>query len=893
MAKDSVTKLQKPGSELAAQLLALKKRRDKVVAKRASEVERNMAYRRTPKGREVHRATDAKQRAPASAAYREQKAQAAASAAEREMALRVLARRRFMPFVMRFKPDYMAGWVHREIAQALEQFSDDVIARKSPRLIITIGPRHGKSELVSVNFPAFHLGRHPSHEIIACSHTASLATSFSRRVRELMRDPGYATVFQTRLSADSQSVEQWTTTAGGGYLAAGVGGPIVGRGANCFPAGTQVYRPAGTADIEHLAPGDEVLSFDLASGRVVAAPVVAVNQRVSDGELVEIETVAGRRVRATPDHRFYVSGLGWVEARNLREGDALVATSAGGTVPGLCQADQATARSRGEEAPEGVCAGVLLSGLLGRKPAEALSYVRRGRRNRWPEPGGEVLLRGVPPLDQDATPPPLPGMPGAVSPKVDPHGVLRKSLRGCCARPADAREGELKLPAREELRGLVPGHAPPGCGAGRWLRGLWAGVRRSLYPPHRPRPTEQPRGEPGNALPQLPLRAPQALGDAVSAVRRLREEPQRVYDVQVAGTHCFFAGGVLVHNCLIIDDPVKNKEEADSRVEREALKEWYSTVAYTRLAPGGGVLLMLQRWHEEDLAGWQIAQMLNDETGHADKWKVLNFPAIATEDEKYRKKGEALHPDRYDLGALLRIKAQMTPRDWEALYQQNPIPEDGEYFKREDFRFYRKHELPESLRRYSAWDLAIGVKETNDYSVGAHVGVDQDDTLWVLDVDRGRWDSFALVEKILDGYHRHRSDVTGIEKGQIELAIGPLLEKRARERRLASMYVEPMPPGRRDKFSRARTIQGRMRQGKVRYPDPQDAPWMNDVIRELLSFGGGAAHDDIVDALAWAGLLINEIAPPPKAAKGKKPPSWREKLSSRLRGPAVRSAMTA
>jgi len=511
------------------------------------------------------------ERAVAKAAEVVAKQEAVVSDAEREMAMRVLARRRFLPFVLRFKPDYQAGWVHREIAAALEWFSDEVAAERSPRLIITLPPRSGKSELVSVNFPAWHLGRHPMHDIISCSHTASLAGSFSRRVRDLLRDRGYGTVFETRLSPDSQAIDQWTTVAGGGYLAAGVGGPIVGRGAHV----------------------------------------------------------------------------------------------------------------------------------------------------------------------------------------------------------------------------------------------------------------------------------------------------------------------------LVIDDPVKNKEEADSATERQSVQDWYATVAYTRLAPGGGVLLMLQRWHMDDLAGWQIA--LQDTGG--EPWRVLNFPAIATEDEKYRKKGEALHPARYDVAAYGRIKANMAPRDWEALYQQNPVPEDGEYFKRKDIVFYEKDALPPTLRYYAAWDLAIGIKESNDYSVGVVVGIDFDDTLWVVDVIRGRWGSFELSDKILDSYQEWKPDVVGIERGQIELAIGPYLEKRQQERKLTSMYVEKLLPGKRDKFSRARSIQGRMQQGRVRFPKPQDKPWMTDVTRELLSFGSGGKHDDVVDALAWIGLLITEIAPPRRPV-AEVPPTWREKLKKHMNRQA-RSAMAS
>ena len=168
------------------------------------------------------------------AALQEQKEeeQSLEQKAKAELALRILTRKRLLPFVERFNPDYQAGWVHKDICQRLEQFSRDVAEKKSPRLMLFMPPRHGKSTLASVAFPAWHLGRHPDHEFISCSYSGSLAMGFSRKVRQLLREPTYKTAFQTRLDPDSQSAEAWLTTGGGGYVAAGVGGGITGKGAH-------------------------------------------------------------------------------------------------------------------------------------------------------------------------------------------------------------------------------------------------------------------------------------------------------------------------------------------------------------------------------------------------------------------------------------------------------------------------------------------------------------------------------------------------------------------------------------------------------------------------------------------------------------------------------------
>jgi len=354
-----------------------------------------------------------------------------------------------------------------------------------------------------------------------------------------------------------------------------------------------------------------------------------------------------------------------------------------------------------------------------------------------------------------------------------------------------------------------------------------------------------------------------------------------VVDLQT-GTENFFANSVLVHNCLIIDDPVKNREEAESETTRESVWDWYTSTAYTRLAPGGGVLLILTRWHDDDLAGRLMTAMANEE---GDEWRVVNYPAVAETDELYRKQGEALHEARYPLEALTRIKRTIGTRDWSALYQQNPVPDDGAFFTKGMFKRYGLREAPpyDEMIFYTAWDLAVGQKQMNDWSVGITVGIDRVDNIYVIDVQRGRWDSLALVETMLDSYQTWNPAMTGIEAGVIEMSIGPLLMKRARERHLAGFGYEPLKPGKNDKVARAQSIKGRMQQGRVFFRAGCDIT--QSVINEMLRFPAGA-HDDCVDSMAYIGKLLDHFAVP-RAPKTKPKKSWKDKLphsarSSRL-----------
>ncbi len=352
-------------------------------------------------------------------------------------------------------------------------------------------------------------------------------------------------------------------------------------------------------------------------------------------------------------------------------------------------------------------------------------------------------------------------------------------------------------------------------------------------------------------------------------------------------------------HCLVIDDPVKNAEEADSAEGREKVWEWYLSTAYTRLAPGGGVLIIQTWWHDDDLAG-RIQQLMATNQGDEDidQFEVVKYPAIAISDEYLdpatlqivyepkenasllRSKGEALHPARYDLRKLSKVRAQNRKSDgtdgrwWNALYQQNPVPDDGTYFTKEQFR---RGPLP-PLKRCNvliAWDFAISEKKQNDYTVGTVLLQDDDDMLHVAEVVRFRsGDAFFIVESILGLSSRWAAptQVMGFEDGQIYRSIKTLLFKRMREKKMypSTEVLKPIT----DKLARARSIQGRMQQGMVSFNE--SAEWYETVRGEMLRFPAGV-HDDCVDSLAWAAILAVGKEPPRKETV-KKPPSWRDKL---------------
>ena len=335
-------------------------------------------------------------------------------------------------------------------------------------------------------------------------------------------------------------------------------------------------------------------------------------------------------------------------------------------------------------------------------------------------------------------------------------------------------------------------------------------------------------------------------GDSKSAKRFHVHGTQGGYEHTTSQRGAFYAvgvGGPLTGrgaHLLLIDDPVKNREDAESEINRRKVRDWYTSTAYTRLMPGGRIVIIQTRWHEDDLAGW-----LQAEHGHED-WVILDLPAI-NED------GEALWPDQYPIDALEQIKRALPPRDWSALYQQRPSPDTGDYFKREWIRTADVLPPVENMLVYGASDYAVTSKG-GDYTVHAVVGVDPDGRLWLLDIWREQAGSDVWVEAFCDLVRKWRPVAWAEETGQIKSGVGPFLTKRMME--TGSYVVREQFPTRGDKAVRAQSIRGRMASAGLYVQ--KDAVFLTDLVNEMMSFPVGV-HDDQVDALGLVGQLMDRM----------------------------------
>ncbi|WP_157136302.1 phage terminase large subunit [Paenibacillus sp. Aloe-11] len=318
----------------------------------------------------------------------------------------------------------------------------------------------------------------------------------------------------------------------------------------------------------------------------------------------------------------------------------------------------------------------------------------------------------------------------------------------------------------------------------------------------------------------------------------------------------------------IIDDPLKNAEEANSEVIREGLWSWYTSTLYTRLTPDGRIIVVMTRWHEDDLVG-RLLKKESDEiregTHKGERWTVINFPALA-EDNDYlgREPGEALWPEfGFDVPRLDQIKSDVGSYVFNALYQQRPSAAGGTIFKRKHFRYFREeteHVITKYFivgeKRYEksrckvfqTVDTANSEKTINDYFVVTTFYVTPDNDILIYDVYRTHITGPDQKPLMKEQNYRYKPAFQAIE----DKTFGTnLIQEMTRE----GMSVMPIKVD-KDKVTRSLPIAARYEVGKVYHRE--DAPWLTDFEDELLSFPRGK-HDDQVDTISIAGELVHTM----------------------------------
>jgi predicted phage terminase large subunit-like protein len=292
----------------------------------------------------------------------------------------------------------------------------------------------------------------------------------------------------------------------------------------------------------------------------------------------------------------------------------------------------------------------------------------------------------------------------------------------------------------------------------------------------------------------------------------------------------------------IIDDPIKNREQADSVTYRERNKEWYRSTLYTRLEPDGAIILVMTRWHEDDLAGWLLEEAKN---GTGDQWTVLRFPAIAEEeDELGRMPGDPLWPERFPLEVLEKIQAVVGPYDWAALYQARPAPAEGGLFKKEWFEIVDAWPINVAIK-VREWDLAGSRKKKADWTSGLLAGL-HDGILYVVHLNRIKADPAGVDNEIalqaeLDGH-----DIPIRMEQEPGSAGIHVCDNFARHILLGYDFMGIPSTG--SKIERARGVRSMAAMGNVKL---LRGPWNQVFLDEVALFPNGR-NDDIVDTLSAA-----------------------------------------
>jgi predicted phage terminase large subunit-like protein len=312
-------------------------------------------------------------------------------------------------------------------------------------------------------------------------------------------------------------------------------------------------------------------------------------------------------------------------------------------------------------------------------------------------------------------------------------------------------------------------------------------------------------------------------------------------------------------NILICDDPIKNAEEAQSETYRNKTWDWFRTTFLTRLEPNGVVVVIQQRWHEDDLMGRILT---SDET--KGDWELIDFPALCVDaegDVLGRKEGQALWPERYDEVALAQIKRQLGSYAFSSLYQQRPVPAEGGIFKTAWFKRRYKwldndciqvgnatYSVADDLRVFSTVDLAASTKTTADYTVIATFGIletGKASTVFLLDVDRRRMEGPDIEQAIRENCARWNPDFVAVEKVGFQLALIQQLQANG-------LPIREIQPD-KDKISRALAITPACESNRVVLP--ADAEWLTEFEHELYAFPNGK-HDDMVDCLAYTQQFV-------------------------------------
>jgi len=807
-----------------------------------------------------------------------------------------------------------------EIGHCIKIDREDGLYLVGKRLI----PTHN-TMLVSEYFPAWYLGRNPDSEIIAATYSFDRANDIGRKVRNQLISPIHQQVFpECHISPDSKGANKFSTEEDGMYYSVGVGGPITGRGANCVCGGTLVETDQGPVEISKLVKlfncnkEIKVLSLDEGAGKKEFHKILATKTSSKDG-IYEIRTTSGKTIKTTGDHRFFILGKGYIQAKDLQVGSKII--SANQKVPNMRKTDiekfegilpRMLWKSQMEQSKIFLCLlqkrinkisirnkkdnqkGAQRSLLFGRMFSITSCYQEpqkmRNMRQTDTKKKHEILFKKLPRSisiqeEKISFYSFVQILWNRIYSEFNPKNVLLKELSKCSAFFKDAWFWELSLQKWYQLCKMVQGNAFADYQTGWKLCSVPSSRKNSVNsverqnnqqnkygcPSYQRRSVKQSSRKFNSGLSEMSYHTPQIPCDTISMVRKVRCSKVPVYDIQVEKNSNFFANEILVHNCFLIDDPVKGREDADSDRSQEKLRDWFKSVAYTRMMTPNAIIVIMTRWTFYDLAGF-----LQEETAH-ENWVIIDLPAVAEEDGDAigRSAGDALWPTRYGTATLDRIKKTIGTREWNALYQQQPIPDGGgivdiDWFKKYPYHTWQYCMMPnmefgknkfagEKYRRFlnykvdsgeimpvtgivNSWDTAFKEKDINDPSACTTWGMAKD-RYYLMNVINKRMNFPKLKRAVIAEYDRCLKLNAGAVTVLIEdKASGQsLIQELQRYTRIPIIAIKPDA----NKQVRLGEVSPTIEAGRVWIPEK--ASWLVPYETQMAQFPYGK-FDDMVDS---------------------------------------------
>lgn len=735
-------------------------------------------------------------------------------------------------------PNYAVGSHHKIMAKLFKEIAEG----KKKRVIVNVAPRHGKSELTSYLFPAWFLGQRPDAKIIMATHTASLSEDFGKRVRNLIDSPEYREVFpNTVLAEDSKSAGAWNTTAGGKYYAVGVGGALAGRGADLLViddphseqdgksntktvfdqawgwyqtgprqrlmwGGAIVVVMCMTGDTPVLmADGTEKPLRDVRPGDDVATHEDGVRttakvlnwQSSGVDSIFTVRTQSGRLLRANERHPFLVDDGGVQKWVRLKN-----------LQPGMCLVvTKAAEGPHGRKQSPGCADRAKPQSRITRNILTHL-FTRRGttesgraKSARTTGAEGQSRPEGFAPRTTQS---------GSGRPESGPRRTLQKSgaTRGSrlgtafrrliSTRFSDAKAAFAQCAASLLQNTILARTGTASC-ASTTITLLGAFEGYSATTATSPSGTQKPQQQ----QMQWP-RTSDFTTDRIVDVTASGEE--EVFDIEVERTGNFIANGVVSHNT---------------------------------------------RWSLMDLTGRLISYQQNNPD--ADQWEVVELPAILPS-------GKALWPEKWPVEELLRTKATLEPRYWNAQYQQKPASDESAIIKREWWREWPHEDPPKCSFVIQTWDTAHERSNSADYSACTTWGIFDEvvqegpeagkvrPAIILLDAFKARMEFPELKEVCLRHWTEWQPDAFIVEK---KAAGAPLIQ----ELRQMGIPVSEFSPSRgNDKTVRVNAIADIFASGRVWAPRTR---WAMEVIEECATFPVGV-KDDYVDCTSCALLRYRQ-----------------------------------